>query len=361
MSVEVVHVVGARPNFPKMAPVYRALHELGVSQTLIHTGQHYDDRLSEAFFSELELPRPDVNLNVGSGSHAEQTAAVMVGLESYLGAQRPVLLIVYGDVNSTLAAALVGAKLLIPVAHVEAGLRSGDMSMPEEINRKLTDQLSALHFVTSPEALTHLEREGVEASSIHFVGNTMIDTLYSVRHKLEPESIQSTLGVERPYVLATLHRPANVDDPEAARRAVSILQQASRKALVILPLHPRGRKSLADAGLLELSNVKILEPLTYLEFTALLSDAEVVITDSGGVQEESTMLGTPCLTLRPNTERPVTITQGTNNLVTFESFAGALDKALAAGRPKDWPTPDLWDGKSGKRVADVIVAWLGRN
>jgi UDP-N-acetylglucosamine 2-epimerase (non-hydrolysing) len=234
------------------------------------------------------------------------------------------------------------------------------MSMPEEINRKLTDQLSTIHFVTSPEAVTHLEQEGVKKDSIHFVGNTMIDTLYSVRQKLQSESIRSSLGVERPFVLATLHRPANVDDAEAAHRAVLILQQASRRARVILPLHPRGRKSLVDAGLLELSNVTISEPLTYLEFTALLSDAEAVITDSGGVQEESTMLGTPCLTLRPNTERPVTISQGTNRLVTSESFAVALDEALAAGRPQEWPTPDLWDGKSGKRVADIIVAWLGR-
>lgn len=358
MSVEVVHVVGARPNFPKMAPVYRALGELEVSQMLVHTGQHYDDRLSDVFFSELGIPKPDVNLSVGSGSHAEQTAAVMVGLERFFIDQRPSLIVVYGDVNSTLAAALVGSKLLIPVAHVEAGLRSGDMTMPEEVNRKVTDQVASLLFVTSEDGVKNLRNEGVAASQIHFVGNTMIDTLLAVKDKLLPLPVLARLAIDRPFILATLHRPANVDDPHSARRAVAVLRQAAKRAPVILPLHPRGRASLQLAGLDELIGVTVCDPLTYLEFTALLSVAQAVVTDSGGVQEESTMLGIACLTLRPNTERPVTITQGTNRLVTPETFAAALDEALAAHPTTQLPSPDLWDGHAGERIATVVLAWL---
>lgn len=361
MNVEVVHVVGARPNFPKMAPVYRALADQGVRQVLVHTGQHYDDRLSEKFFSDLEIPDPDVNLSVGSGSHAQQTAAVMIGLEEFLVSARPSLIVVYGDVNSTLAAALVGAKLLIPVAHVEAGLRSGDMSMPEEVNRKLTDQIATLLFITSEDARENLRHEGVEAAGIHFVGNTMIDSLLSVRGGLSPDEVLARLAIAGPFILATLHRPANVDDPHAASLAVGVLREAAKRAEVVLPLHPRGRANLEAAGLSELERVTVCEPLTYLDFIALLSVAQAVVTDSGGVQEESTMLGTPCLTLRPNTERPVTITSGTNRLVSPASLSSELDEVIATGRLEDWPTPELWDGHAGERVAQVIVEWLAKN
>jgi UDP-N-acetylglucosamine 2-epimerase (non-hydrolysing) len=282
----------------------------------------------------------------------------MVGLEGFFIQNRPRLIVVYGDVNSTLAAALVGAKLLIPVAHVEAGLRSGDMTMPEEINRKLTDQVSTLLFATSEDAVGNLNHEGVEPGAVHFVGNPMIDTLLKVKGKLDAATVLARLEVDEPFILATLHRPSNVDDLESARQAVSVLREASQRARVILPLHPRGRASLESAGLSQLQDVTVCEPLTYLEFSALMGAAKAVVTDSGGVQEESTMLGVPCLTLRPNTERPVTITQGTNRLVTPQNFGHSLDAALSVGGRGSSRTPELWDGHAGERIAAVISEWL---
>ena len=360
MSSQVVHVAGARPNFPKLAPVHHALAEVGISQTLIHTGQHYDDRLSDSFFADLELPQPDLNLGVGSGTHANQTAAVMVGLEGYLSSERPEVLVVYGDVNSTLAGALVAAKLQIPVAHVEAGLRSGDMSMPEEINRRLTDQLSDLLFATSADAVENLNSEGLSGREIHMVGNTMIDTLMKVKPKLRPTSVLARLNVTTPYLVATLHRPSNVDDEDSAAQAVALLKLAADQLPVVLPLHPRGKATLQKAGIGNIENLSVVEPLGYLDFISLVSGAKAVITDSGGIQEETTVLGVACLTMRDTTERPVTISHGTNRLVNASNFESNLALALSSD---DLPSsiPNLWDGHSGPRIANILRDWLRKS
>ena len=352
-------MAGARPNFPKLAPVHRALAELGIAQTLIHTGQHYDDRLSDSFFADLELPQPDVNLSVGSGTHANQTAAVMVGLEDYLSSQRPEVLVVYGDVNSTLAGALVAAKLQIPVAHVEAGLRSGDMAMPEEINRRLTDQISDLLFATSADAVENLHLEGLSKRQIHMVGNTMIDTLLKVKPQLDTNSVLTRLNLGTPYLVATLHRPSNVDDEVSASKAVAILKAAAEQLPVVLPLHPRGRSTLEKAGLEKISNLTVIEPLGYLDFISLVSGAKAVITDSGGIQEETTVLGVACLTLRATTERPVTISHGTNRLVNDSNFEKNLAEVLVGDASRN-AIPDLWDGQSGARIANVLRDWLSK-
>jgi UDP-N-acetylglucosamine 2-epimerase len=361
----IAHVLGARPNFVKAAPVIAALSERrsgpgGVDrgQRVIHTGQHYDERMSEVFFRELGLPEPDVNLGVGSGSHAAQTAAIMVALEKEFTECSPELVMVYGDVNSTIAAALVAAKLHIPVAHVEAGLRSFDMTMPEEVNRRLVDQLSDLCFVTSPEAIGHLADEGVSVDRVHFVGNPMIDTLLAHLDAFDTEAVRAAHGLPGRYVVATLHRPANVDDPEIAAGLVKRLHEIADLADVVMPVHPRGRKVLTEAGLDDHPRVRLLEPLGYVEFVAAVRGAAAVVTDSGGVQEETTILGVPCLTVRPNTERPITITHGTNRLVTPDAMVAAAGEALAAG-PGERETPPLWDGKAGPRIARVVEGWLG--
>lgn len=352
-----VHVTGARPNFPKAAPVIRALSERGVEQRLVHTGQHYDERMSEVFFRQLDLPEPDVNLGVGSGSHAKQTAAIMEQLEELLLASNPPLVVVYGDVNSTVAAALVCAKLQIPLAHVEAGLRSFDMSMPEEVNRLVTDRLSNLLFATSPDAVAHLGNEGVAPDRIHFVGNPMIDTLLSNLHKFDAGQAQAH-GLDGSYLVATLHRPGNVDDPADVTELVKSMHAVADQTDVVLPLHPRGRAQLEAAGLLGHSRMHVFEPLGYVEFMGLLRGSAAVITDSGGVQEETTVLGIPCLTLRPSTERPVTITNGTNQLVTRSGLPQAVADCLRVGRLDDWPVPPLWDGRAGERIADVLATLL---
>lgn len=353
-----LHVTGARPNFPKAAPVIAALAVLGVRQRLVHTGQHYDDRMSEVFFRELDLPRPDVNLGVGSGSHAQQTAAILVGLEAEMLATRPELVIVYGDVNSTLAAAVAASKLGIPVAHVEAGLRSFDMTMPEEINRIVTDRLSDLLLCTSADAIAHLAHEGVPADRIHLVGNPMIDTLLANLDRMDSKSLRTAMRLPTDYIVATLHRPGNVDDPESAGELVALLHSAASRADIVLPLHPRGRAVLEALGLDDHPRMHVVEPLGYLDFMGLVRGSRAVITDSGGVQEETTVLGVPCLTLRPNTERPVTISHGTNRLVTPATVLDQLDMALAeSGAPAQ--RPPMWDGHAGERIADVIVDWLG--
>ncbi|MBC6458741.1 non-hydrolyzing UDP-N-acetylglucosamine 2-epimerase [Actinomadura sp. HBU206391] len=361
----VAHVLGARPNFPKAAPVINALADgaIGTGQVVIHTGQHYDERLSEIFFRELGLPEPDVNLGVGSGTHAQQTAALMVGLEREFTERSPALVIVYGDVNSTIAAALVAAKLHIPVAHVEAGLRSFDMTMPEEVNRRLTDQLSDLCFVTSPEAIGHLAAEGVPVEKVHFVGNPMIDTLLANLATFDTEAVRAAHGLPDRYVLATMHRPANVDSPEVAAELVGRLHEIADLADVVIPLHPRGRAVLLAAGLADHTGVHVLDPLGYIDFIAAVRGAAAVVTDSGGLQEETTILGVPCLTVRPNTERPITITHGTNQLVTFDELVPAARKALgqsaSAGHAASDRTPPLWDGQAGPRIAEVITRYLG--
>jgi len=356
----VIHVTGARPNFPKAAPVVAALAARGIPQLLVHTGQHYDDSMSEIFFRELGLPRPDVNLGVGSGSHAAQTAATMVGLETLFLEHEPRLVIVYGDVNSTVAAALVAAKLQIPVAHVEAGLRSFDMSMPEEVNRRLTDQLSDLLLVTSPDAIAHLANEGMDPERIHFVGNPMIDTLLAHLDSFDVGKATAAHGLTGRYAVATLHRPANVDSTESARELVRVLHAAADRLDVIFPLHPRGRAMLESVGLLDHERIHVVEPLGYTEFISLVRGSSAVITDSGGVQEETTVLGVPCLTLRPNTERPVTITHGTNRLVTTDTVIDVLDEVLARTGSGPNRVPPLWDGQAGPRIAEVIENFLAR-
>jgi len=357
MHGPITHVLGARPNFMKAAPVIGALAALGHEQRIVHTGQHYDERMSEVFFVQLGLPRPDVNLGVGSGSHAGQTAEVMTGMEREFTENSPALAVVYGDVNSTLGAALAGAKGGIPLAHVEAGLRSFDDSMPEEINRRLTDQLCALLFVTSPEATGHLAREGRPVDSVHLVGNPMIDTLLASMARFDTAAARAALGLPGAYVVATLHRPSNVDDPATATALVAALHEVAAEVEVVIPVHPRGRAALEAAGLGTHPGIHVTPPLGYLEFIALVKGASAVVTDSGGVQEETTLLRVPCLTLRPNTERPITVTSGSNRLVTRAELATAVLKACHDG-PYPGELPPLWDGQAGPRIARIITTWL---
>jgi UDP-N-acetylglucosamine 2-epimerase (non-hydrolysing) len=342
----------------KAAPVIRALDDLGIAQRLVHTGQHYSDSLSEVFFRELELPRPDVNLGVGSGSHAAQTGTAMVALEEHFLASPPALMLLYGDVNSTLAAALVAAKNGLRSAHVEAGLRSFDRSMPEEINRLVTDALADLLFTTSPEALENLKREGVNPTRVHFVGNPMIDTLLRYRDRFDPERQRSRFDLPVTFGVVTIHRAGNVDSPVAARRVACAMLEVAERIPLIIPMHPRGRERLASAGLVPNQHLRIVDPLGYMDFVSLVSGARLVITDSGGIQEETTILGVPCLTLRPNTERPITITNGTNRLVEPEVLGGAVDAVMAAPMPLKVAAPPLWDGHAGSRIAAVIAEEL---
>ncbi|MGA8220674.1 MAG: UDP-N-acetylglucosamine 2-epimerase (non-hydrolyzing) [Candidatus Acidiferrales bacterium] len=358
--MKIVHVVGARPNFMKLAPVRAAfLKYRQVSQRVIHTGQHYDAGMSNIFFEELGLPAPDTNLEVGSCGHAEQTAKVMLGLEPQIREMRPDLVLVYGDVNSTLATALVCSKLLIPVGHVEAGLRSFDRTMPEEVNRILTDQLSDLLFTPSGDGDQNLEHEGVPAERVHLVGNVMIDTLV----KLLPKALEcwENGALERlgrsPYVLVTLHRPSNVDDAGVLGQLLHTLGEIAKSIRVLFPLHPRTRKHIESLGL-ETGGLELLEPAGYLEFLALQYRASAVVTDSGGVQEETTFLGVPCLTVRENTERPVTVREGTNRLVGNDtaSLLEAMEEVLS-GRGKKGTRPGLWDGRAAERIASVVMEW----
>jgi UDP-N-acetylglucosamine 2-epimerase (non-hydrolysing) len=343
----------------KAAPVIAALKGRGVRQILIHTGQHYDPALSDVFFRDLGLPSPDLNLGVGSGTHAQQTAALMVALEIAFQDLEPSLVVVYGDVNSTVAAALVAAKMEVPVAHVEAGLRSFDDSMPEEINRRVTDLLSALLFITSPEGVDNLVRVGVERERIHFVGNPMIDSLLANLPRLNPDRIRKTLDLPSgPYAVATLHRPANVDTPQAASELVAMVDAVANQLPLVLPLHPRGRPMLEGAGLKSSDRLRVIEPLGYIEFMSLVRGAAAVITDSGGIQEETTILGVPCLTVRPNTERPITITAGTNRLVRPDEVGPLVTKIVAAGPQPPPKPPPLWDGHAGARIAELIATWL---
>jgi UDP-N-acetylglucosamine 2-epimerase (non-hydrolysing) len=357
MSATITHVLGARPNFVKAAPVIRALAALGHEQRVVHTGQHYDERLSDVFFVQLGLPEPDINLGVGSGTQARQTAEVMIGMEQEFTDNPPSIAILYGDVNSTLGAALAGAKLGVRLAHVEAGLRSFDDTMPEEINRRLTDQLCDLLFTTSPEAIGYLAREGRPASGVHFVGNPMIDTLLANLDKFDAATAREAYGLDGKYVAATLHRPTNVDSPEQAAALVRAMREVAAELDVIIPLHPRGRATLTAAGLLDAPRVRVIDPLGYIEFMSLVRGAAAIVTDSGGVQEETTLLRVPCLTLRPNTERPITITSGSNRLVTTGELAAAVLKACHDG-PYAGELPPLWDGKAGPRIARIITNWL---
>jgi UDP-N-acetylglucosamine 2-epimerase (non-hydrolysing) len=338
----------------KAAPVLRALqHWPHVKQTLVHTGQHYDHNMSDVFFSQLKIPAPDENLGVGSGSHSQQTAQIMSRLEPIIERRKPDLAIVYGDVNSTVAAALVCAKLLVPVAHVEAGLRSFDRTMPEEINRVVTDRLADLLFTHSEDGDLNLRNEGVAAEKIHRVGNVMIDSLV----RLLPAAKECPInGFPSRFALVTLHRPSNVDDGEALKRILGALLAVNDELEVVFPVHPRTRQRIAQFGL-NAEKLHLLEPLPYIEFLSLQDRATVVITDSGGIQEETTYLGIPCLTMRTNTERPITVTMGTNTLVgqQTEKLAAEL-RRVVEGKAKQHQIPPLWDGHAGERIAKILAA-----
>lgn len=351
--MRVWHVVGARPNFMKMAPVHAALARRGIKQTIVHTGQHYDADMSGVFFRQLGIPAPDYNLEVGSSSHGEQTARVMLRLEPLVASHRPDWVLVYGDVNSTMAATVVCVKLGIRVAHVEAGLRSRDRGMPEEHNRIVTDHLADLLFTPSSDGDRNLRAEGISAKRVVRVGNVMIDTLV----RLLPEARRlAPFGLGEgtdPFVLVTLHRPSNVDDPHALARLIGALDEIATRIPVVFPMHPRTKARLKDLGF---SRIRTEAPTGYLEFLALQSRAALVITDSGGIQEETTFLGVPCLTVRENTERPVTITVGTNELVgTSPVTLKRRAIAILRGGGKRGRVPPLWDGRAAERIAAALL------
>jgi UDP-N-acetylglucosamine 2-epimerase (non-hydrolysing) len=363
--LKVINVVGARPNFMKVAPVVAAMRgrPADFSPTVVHTGQHYDERMSDAFFRDLGLPTPDVHLGVGSGSHAQQTAAVMQRFEPVVLEHRPDWVLVVGDVNSTLACALVCSKLGIRVAHVEAGLRSRDRTMPEEINRLLTDQLSDLLLTPSADADRNLLAEGIPPERIRLVGNVMIDSLFQQLERAASSRVREELEVAGgDYAVVTLHRPSNVDEPATLGGILSALKRISEHLPIIFPIHPRTRKNLAEFGLHEAGErggrVRFVEPLGYLDFLRLYSGARLVLTDSGGIQEETTALGIPCLTLRENTERPVTVELGTNRVVGTdpERIVAEAEAALAKDRREEPPrVPPLWDGHAAERILGALL------
>jgi UDP-N-acetylglucosamine 2-epimerase (non-hydrolysing) len=355
--VRLLHVVGARPNFPKLAPVYRAAATVGAEQVIVHTGQHYDDQLSGAFFRDLGIPAPDINLLVGSETHAVQTARIMERFEPLLLAHRPDWVLVYGDVNSTMAAALVAAKLGIRIAHVEAGLRSYDRTMPEEINRMVTDRLADLLLTPSRDADETLRAEGEPEEEIVFVGNVMIDSLLYALPAARATRFRHQLGVDSRAVVVTLHRPSNVDDPDRLRALVASLREIATERPVIFPIHPRTRQRITDARL-DLGGVTALQPVTYLQMLDLIFGAHVVITDSGGLQEETTALGIPCLTVRENTERPITITEGTNRLAPNPLELPGLVRS--SGRAHTPRRPEGWDGHAGERIVHALATQILR-
>jgi UDP-N-acetylglucosamine 2-epimerase (non-hydrolysing) len=355
--MHILHVVGARPNFMKAAPVVAALTQYGAEQTLVHTGQHYDVMMSDIFFQQLGIPEPDLNLAVGSGSHTVQTAEIMTRFEPVVVERRPDLVLVYGDVNSTMAAALVCAKLGVRVGHVEAGLRSFDRTMPEEINRLVTDQLADLLFTPSEDGDANLMREGIDPGKIHRVGNVMIDTLI----KLLPVARRLTQSDDvfaAPYVLVTLHRPSNVDEPEMLAKLARMLAALSQDIRVVFPVHPRTKERIENLGGWNPGmNLRLMDPIGYIEFLALQVKATFVLTDSGGIQEETTYLGVPCLTVRRNTERPVTVTIGTNVLVGQDMDLLLTEaRRILAGHARRGRVPPLWDGGTGLRIAELVMA-----
>jgi UDP-N-acetylglucosamine 2-epimerase (non-hydrolysing) len=362
MKLRVVNIVGARPNFMKMAPLmleYRK-HPADFEPVLIHTGQHYDDNMSQLFFEQLHLPKPDVYLGVGSGTHAEQTAKVMIEVEKFLTKSPADLVVVVGDVNSTMAAAIVAAKLCIPVAHVEAGLRSFDRAMPEEINRLVTDALTDYCFTTSRDADENLRREGVPSEKIFFVGNVMIDTLLRLKDASLQSTIRERLGLNGEFGFVTLHRPSNVDSKETLVEILSALEVVQKKLSLVFPAHPRTVNRLKQFGywdeLQRWQNLKLVEPIGYMDSLCLMANAKLVLTDSGGVQEETTVLGTPCLTIRENTERPITITEGTNTLVgTTHAKIVAEASRILEGHGKTGRIPKHWDGKAAERIVQCLL------
>ena len=362
--ITIVNVVGARPNFMKIAPLMAAFRARAeVRPLLVHTGQHYDARMSQLFFEDLGIPRPDLNLEVGSGSHAAQTAEIIRRFEPVVTEQRPDVVLVVGDVNSTIACALVASKLGVRVAHVEAGLRSFDRSMPEEINRVLTDAISDWLFVTEPSGLENLKREGVADEKVHFVGNVMIDTLLGNLEKAQGSRILDDLGLRpRRYGVLTLHRPANVDDRETLGRLIGALEVIARDVPIVFPVHPRTRRNVEQFGFGDLAakGLRLTEPMGYLDFLKLTAEARLVLTDSGGIQEETTILKVPCLTLRENTERPVTIDVGCNQLVGSdpERILAAFRRVMATEQ-FTCGTPEMWDGHAAERIAEILIQQAG--
>jgi UDP-N-acetylglucosamine 2-epimerase (non-hydrolysing) len=361
MPRKIMCVVGARPNFMKMAPLMAAFRggTDPFDTTLVHTGQHYDAGMSDIFFRQLGMPAPDVQLGIGPGTQGAQTGRMMAALETVVNERRPELVVVVGDVNSTLAAALVAAKAGVPVAHVEAGLRSFDRRMPEEINRIVTDALATYLFATEEDGVANLRREGIEDDRIFLVGNVMIDTLMALLPQIRERRMAAEMGLAPGgYGVVTLHRPSNVDDEGMLERWVSVLERIGSDLPLVFPAHPRTAARLASAGLdgrLAGSGVKVVEPLPYVEFISLVADSRLVLTDSGGIQEETTVLGVPCLTLRDSTERPVTVRLGTNQLVGVEPEAAiAAAEGVLSGPPASHSVPPLWDGRAAERIAQIL-------
>jgi UDP-N-acetylglucosamine 2-epimerase (non-hydrolysing) len=367
MPRKVLCVVGARPNFMKMAPLLAAMRRRPdeFRPTLVHTGQHYDAAMSDVFFEQLGMAAPDLHLGVGPGSQATQTGRIMVAFEEIVTARRPDLVLVVGDVNSTLAAAIVSAKASVPLAHVEAGLRSFDRRMPEEVNRIVTDALASYLFVTEESGVANLAHEGADPTRVYLVGNVMIDTLNALLPRIRDRHMAAELGLEPgAFGVVTLHRPSNVDDEATLTGLIAALERIGTKIPLVFPAHPRTAERLKSAGSaigLPGSAVRLIEPLPYVEFISLVSDARLVLTDSGGIQEESTMLGVPCLTLRESTERPVTITIGTNRLVGTDPEA-AVDavEAVLSGQRGELSYPALWDGHAAERITEILAGleWL---
>ncbi|KAA3635743.1 MAG: UDP-N-acetylglucosamine 2-epimerase (non-hydrolyzing) [Calditrichaeota bacterium] len=358
---QIVLVVGARPNFMKAAPLIAALQNKSniFKITLIHTGQHYDHNLSQLFFDDLQMPESDIYLGVGSGTHAEQTAEVMIQLEKQLLIINPDLVIVFGDINSTLATAVVTAKLKMKLAHVEAGLRSFDMTMPEEVNRIVTDRLSHFHFVTEQSGVENLKREGVKESSIYLTGNIMIDSLVITKKRISHSDILTKLNLaEKSYYCLTMHRPSNVDNKEKLEKFLKAFQTISEKTPIIFPCHPRTLKMIEQFGLSAFTkseNFRFVEPLGYLDFLSLMAQSKAVITDSGGIQGDTTFLRIPCLTIRSNTEQPVTVSEGTNTLCSDDiELLLAMISNIETGSYKQGKVPEFWDGKSAERVVEII-------
>lgn len=363
--MKVFLIAGARPNFMKIAPIARAFEKQNpIQYKIVHTGQHYDQNMSDVFFKELGIRNPNYHLEAGGGSHAEQTAKIMIEFEKVCMADRPDLVMVVGDVNSTLACSIVAKKLDIQVAHVEAGLRSFDVKMPEEINRMVTDSISDLFFVTEEQGMINLKKEGKPDSAIHFVGHVMIDNLYYQLGKLEQMpadtfSLNDFKTQHREYGVVTLHRPSNVDDQKTLERIFEAFTRITQTLPLIFPIHPRTRKNMKAFGIHPPKDMKLTDPLPYMEFLNLWKDAKLVLTDSGGLQEETTALGVPCLTIRENTERPITISEGTNEIVgtSKEKILDAFQRIMS----HNWKTgqkPKLWDGKAAERIAELTVCKL---
>jgi len=362
--LKIISVVGARPNFIKIAPVHKIFqkHSKKVNHLICHTGQHFDLNMSKVFFEDLEIPKPDFYLGVSEGSHAEQTARIMIEFEKTINAEKPDLIIVYGDVNSTLACSLVASKLGIKIAHVESGLRSFDREMPEEINRIITDILADFLLVSEPSGLINLKNEGISENKIFFVGNVMIDSLVYYMPKIEKSKILKSLGLNKKnYILVTFHRPRNVDTKENINKLIIFLNNLGTKRKVVFPIHPRTKKNIKDFGLSDkfISNVLTTDPIGYIDFLALSKNAELVITDSGGIQEETTFMGVQCLTVRNNTERPVTVTLGTNQKIgTDLSEVEIAATTILNGKIKKGSIPELWDGNTAERIVEILLKHL---